>query len=83
MLAAIFVPQAKELWYDLGGGAGFVLSTLTSLYYPHLKAYLLDRTPTVLPALTEFAPRQLLITGLMTLWSVRLGYFLVTVRAVL
>ncbi|KAI0346556.1 DUF1295-domain-containing protein [Trametopsis cervina] len=80
LLAAIFVPQAKELWYDLGGGAGFVLSTLTSLYYPHLKSYLLDRTttPAVLPALTEFAPRQLVITGLMTLWSVRLGYFLVT-----
>lgn len=79
-LALVFVPQANELWYDLGGGLGFVLSTSLSLYYPSLKAIVWDRIPdATLPSLTDFAPRQILCTALMTLWAIRLGTFLVTV----
>ncbi|KAI0806317.1 hypothetical protein BC629DRAFT_1437762 [Irpex lacteus] len=78
-LAAIFVPQANELWYDLGGGLGFLSTTLLSLYYPSLKAKFWQHLPgAVLPNITDFAPRQILLTTLMTLWSGRLGYFLVT-----
>lgn len=79
-MAAIFVPQANELWYDLGGGLGFLSTTLLSLYYPSLKEKFWQHLPgAVLPNITDFAPRQILLTTLMTLWSGRLGYFLVTV----
>lgn len=82
-MAAIFVPQAKELWYDLGGGLGFLSTTLVSLYYPSLKAKLWDNTPhAAMPSMTDFAPRQIALTAFMTLWSARLGYFLVTVRQI-
>ncbi|KAI0091359.1 hypothetical protein BDY19DRAFT_935324 [Irpex rosettiformis] len=78
VMAAIFVPQAKELWYDLGGGLGFLSTTLLSLYYPSLKAKFWDNLPGALvPSITDFAPRQILLTALMTMWSARLGYFLV------
>ncbi|KAH9928668.1 uncharacterized protein B0H18DRAFT_1000059, partial [Fomitopsis serialis] len=42
-LAVIFVPQANEKFYDLGGALGFVTSTFTSLYYPSMKANLPPR----------------------------------------
>ncbi|KZT29793.1 DUF1295-domain-containing protein [Neolentinus lepideus HHB14362 ss-1] len=77
VLAAIFVPQANEKYYDLGGALGFLSTTLVSLYYPSLKAKLWDRLPVPVPALTTFAPRQLLATACLGLWSARLGSFLV------
>lgn len=80
VLAAIFVPQAKELWYDLGGGLGFVLSAYLSLYYPSLKTKFWTTLPdATLPSIMDFAPRQILCTALMTMWSIRLGTFLVQV----
>lgn len=55
-------------------------TTLLSLYYPSLRAKFWDQLPgAVLPNITDFAPRQVLLTTLMALWSARLGYFLVTV----
>ncbi|TFK45806.1 DUF1295-domain-containing protein [Heliocybe sulcata] len=78
ILAAIFVPQANEKYYDLGGALGFLSTTFVSLYYPALKAKFWDRLPVALPSLTSFAPRQLLITACFGIWSARLGSFLVT-----
>jgi len=75
--SAIFVPQANEKFYDLCGAAGFLTTTATSLYFPTLKAKLWDKADIALPKLTSFAPRQLLISAALGIWSVRLGSFLV------
>ena len=81
VLAMIFVPQANEKYYDLGGAAGFLSTTFISLYYPSLKAKFWTRIPgATLPNISSFAPRQLLITACLSLWSLRLGGFLVSVR---
>ena len=79
--AAVFVPQANEKFYDLAGAAGFLSTTFVSLYYPSIRDKFWNRVPgATLPHLTSFAPRQLLLTACLSLWSVRLGSFLVTVR---
>ncbi|PCH42306.1 DUF1295-domain-containing protein [Wolfiporia cocos MD-104 SS10] len=79
VLALIFVPQANEKFYDLGGALGFLSTSVVSLYYPFLKAKYWDRIPSAtIPPLSSFAPRQLLLTAALTAWSVRLGGFLVT-----
>ncbi|KAJ3554543.1 hypothetical protein NM688_g3052 [Phlebia brevispora] len=79
VLAIIFVPQANEKYYDFGGAAGFLSTTLVSLYYPSLRAKFWDRIPdAMLPNLTSFAPRQLLLSACVGVWSVRLGTFLAT-----
>ncbi|KAI0768101.1 DUF1295-domain-containing protein [Trametes elegans] len=76
-LALVFVPQANEKYYDLGGSLGFVSTTLISLYYPHLKLKYWDRVPnTRLPPITSFAPRQLLLSAAVLAWTTRLGSFL-------
>ncbi|KAH9966250.1 DUF1295-domain-containing protein [Lactifluus volemus] len=78
ILAAIFVPQANEMWYDFGGSLGFLSTTVVSLYYPTLKARLWDGAAHVpFPPLFSFAPRQLLLTTALGIWTVRLGSFLV------
>jgi len=74
ILALIFVPQQNEKYYDLGGAAGFLSTTVVSLYYPALRAKYLNGTP--LPALSSFAPRQLLLSAALGIWSARLGTFL-------
>ena len=80
MLALIFVPQANEKFYDLGGAMGFLTSTFVSLYYPSLKAKFWYKLPNAqLPPITSFAPRQLLLSAAVVAWSTRLGSFLVTV----
>lgn len=80
VLAVIFVPQANEKYYDLGGALGFLTSTFVSLYYPSLKARYWYNLPGVqLPPITSFAPRQLLLSAAVVAWSTRLGSFLVTV----
>ncbi|KAG6914993.1 hypothetical protein DXG01_014027 [Tephrocybe rancida] len=77
LLALIFVPQQSEMFYDLGGALGFLSTTFVSLYYPFLKAKFYDRLPgAVLPALTSFAPRQLLLSAALGVWTVRLGSYL-------
>ncbi|KDR79009.1 hypothetical protein GALMADRAFT_244736 [Galerina marginata CBS 339.88] len=76
IFALIFVPQQNETYYDLGGAVGWVSTTFVSLYYPALKAKFWDGIPGALPALSSFAPRQLLITAAVGVWSVRLGSFL-------
>ncbi|EIM91013.1 DUF1295-domain-containing protein [Stereum hirsutum FP-91666 SS1] len=76
-LAAIFVPQANEKYYDLGGSLGFLSTAFVSLYYPQLKSSVLERRLVPLPALSSFAPRQLLLTAALGIWSARLGSFLV------
>ncbi|KAH9945285.1 uncharacterized protein BXZ73DRAFT_86800 [Epithele typhae] len=77
VLAAIFVPQKNEMYYDLGGAAGFVSTTLLSLYYPHLKAKFWDHKPFAsLPPMTSFAPRQIVLNLAIIAWTTRLGSFL-------
>jgi len=77
VLAAIFVPQANEKWYDLGGALGFLSTTFVSLYYPTLKARYWEGANVPFPTLSSFAPRQLLLTASLVIWTVRLGSFLV------
>lgn len=74
--AAIFVPLKDEKFYDLTGALTFLSTTFISLYYPSLKAKFWDKTISSLPSLLTFAPRQLLATAALTIWSVRLGSFL-------
>jgi len=71
LLGAIFVPLQEDRFYDLSGTFGFLSTTFISLYYPALRA----RVP--LPPLRSFAPRQLLLTAALGIWSARLGSFLV------
>ena len=78
--AAIFVPQKDEKYYDLFGMLGFLSTTATSLYYPSLKARYILGKDVPLPSITSFAPRQLLISGCLVLWSSRLGTFLFSVN---
>lgn len=79
VFAAIFVPQQNEKFYDLGGAIGWMSSTAISLYYPSLKAKFWDGVPGALPRLSSFAPRQILLTAAVGLWSLRLGSFLAMV----
>ncbi|KAJ7645386.1 hypothetical protein B0H17DRAFT_1104079 [Mycena rosella] len=76
LLAMIFVPQQNEKYYDLGGAAGFLSTTYISLYYPALRAKFLDGKPGPLPSIMSFAPRQLLLSAALGIWSMRLGSFL-------
>ena len=69
------------MFYDLGGAAGFISTTLVSLYYPHFKSKYWDRVPgATIPPVTSFAPRQMLLNAAILAWSTRLGTFLFTVR---
>lgn len=79
VLAAVFVPQANEKWYDLGGSLGFLSTTFVSLYYPTLKAKYWEGASVSFPPLSSFAPRQQLLTAILVIWTVRLGSFLVRV----
>lgn len=79
VLAAVFVPQANEMYYDLGGALGFLSTTFVSLYYPSLKAKYWHGANIPFPPLSSFAPRQLLLSAALGIWSLRLGSFLVKV----
>ncbi|KAG5354141.1 hypothetical protein C0989_007504 [Termitomyces sp. Mn162] len=81
VFALVFVPQQNEKYYDLCGALGFLSTTFVSLYYPSLKAKFLDGIPGPLPALSSFAPRQLLLSAALGIWTARLGSFL-ALRAV-
>lgn len=80
MFALIFVPQQNDKYYDLGGAIGWASTTFISLYYPALRAKFWDGIPGPLPALSSFAPRQLLLSAAIGIWSFRLGSFLAMVR---
>ncbi|KAJ7880977.1 hypothetical protein B0H14DRAFT_2705653 [Mycena olivaceomarginata] len=66
LLALIFVPQQNEKYYDLGGAAGFLSTTFVSLKF-------LDGRAGPLPSVWSFAPRQLLLSVAIGIWSARLG----------
>ncbi|KAJ7116467.1 hypothetical protein C8R44DRAFT_792616 [Mycena epipterygia] len=76
LLAMIFVPQQNEKYYDLGGAAGFLSTAFVSLYYPALRSKFIDGKLGPLPSIMSFAPRQLLLSAALGIWSVRLGSFL-------
>ncbi|KAL1746092.1 hypothetical protein HDZ31DRAFT_81493 [Schizophyllum fasciatum] len=74
VFALYSVPQQTDIFYDLAGSLGFLSTTFVSLYYPHLKAKL-NGQPGSLPSLLSFAPRQLLLCGALSIWTIRLGIF--------
>ncbi|KAJ7183212.1 hypothetical protein C8R46DRAFT_1066275 [Mycena filopes] len=76
LLAAVFVPLQEDRYYDLGGAAGFLSTTFVSLYYPALRSKFIAGVPGPLPSIWSFAPRQLLLSAALGIWSVRLGSFL-------
>jgi len=76
LFALIFVPQQNDIFYDLGGAVGWLSTTLLSLYYPAWKDKFYYHVPGSLPALSSFAPRQLLVTAAVGIWALRLGSFL-------
>lgn len=77
VFASIFVPQQNEKYYDLCGSITWALSTLASLYYPSLKKKYWDVVPNAsLSPLSSFTARQLLLSGAVCIWTMRLGYFL-------
>lgn len=55
-------------------------TTWISLYYPALKAKYIHGVNLPLPPLGSFAPRQLLLSAALGIWSFRLGSYLATVR---
>jgi steroid 5-alpha reductase family enzyme len=75
--AAIFVPLESERLYDFSGCIGFLSATYVSLYYPSLKAKFIDKTLELLPGISSLAPRQILVSAALSVWSIRLGSFLV------
>jgi len=79
VFALIFVPQQNEMFFDLGGAVGWLSTTVLSLYYPALEDKFYYGAPGPLPALSSFAPRQLLISAAVGIWSIRLGSFLAKV----
>ncbi|KAF8235767.1 DUF1295-domain-containing protein [Tricholoma matsutake] len=81
LFALIFVPQENDKFYDLGGTLGFLSSTFLSLYYPALISKFIDGIPAALPALSTFAPRQLLLSAALGIWTLRMGSFL-TLRSI-
>ncbi|KAF9066404.1 hypothetical protein BDP27DRAFT_1297452 [Rhodocollybia butyracea] len=77
LFALAFVPQHNEKYYDLGGAIGFISTTLVSLYYPSLKQSYTQRQLIPLAPLSSFAPRQLMLSAALAIWTARLGTFLV------
>jgi len=78
VLGALYaIPAQDELFYDLFGCLTFLSAAGWSLYGPAIKAVYWDRLPAAtLPPITAFAPRQIIMTAGLALWSVRLGSFL-------
>ncbi|PPR03077.1 hypothetical protein CVT24_012390 [Panaeolus cyanescens] len=74
--ALLWVPQQEDRFYDLCGSIGWLSTAALSLYYPSLKAKFWDGLPVSLPAITSFAPRQILLTAALGIWSARLGVYL-------
>ena len=65
------------MYYDFAGALGFLSTAVVSLYYPALRERFWNRTSGVgFPSIGSFAPRQLLATAALSMWSLRLGSFL-------
>lgn len=79
MFASIFVPLQNEKYFDFCGALGWLSSTFISLYYPTLKARLVEGKLIPFSPPSSFGPRQLLLSGALSLWSLRLGSFLTMV----
>ncbi|KIJ10800.1 hypothetical protein PAXINDRAFT_85504 [Paxillus involutus ATCC 200175] len=78
-LASVFVPRAEDRFYDLSGAAGFLTTTLVSIYYPFVRSRLpfLGASNGAVPlSHLCLAPRQLLLTEAVVMWTGRLGAFL-------
>lgn len=73
------MPRQNDIFYDLGGAIGWMSSTLISLYYPSLKLKFWDGVQGPLPGISSFAPRQILLSAAVGIWSLRLGSFLAMV----
>lgn len=81
VLASFFVPRAEDRFFDLSGAAGFVITTLVSIYYPTSLARGRSVGSLQLPvpfsdSRVQLAPRQLLLTASLVVWTGRLGAFL-------
>ncbi|KAF8640238.1 hypothetical protein AX16_010134 [Volvariella volvacea WC 439] len=76
VFAALLVPRQDDRFYDLGGSIGWLSTAFVSLYYPNLRAYFTTGQFGPLPPLTSFAPRQLLVTAALSIWSARMGAYL-------
>ncbi|CCA71256.1 hypothetical protein PIIN_05195 [Serendipita indica DSM 11827] len=77
--ASIFVPLKSEKYYDFLGGTGHIIAAGISLYGPTLYQHLAASKPLAtyrFPALSTFAPRQLVITAAFGFWAARLAVFL-------
>ncbi|KAF5359375.1 hypothetical protein D9756_003244 [Leucocoprinus leucothites] len=80
LFALVFVPQQNDKYYDLSGAIGWISTTFISLYYPALKTKFWDGVPGPLSPLSTFAPRQLLLSAAVGIWSFRLGSFLAVAK---
>ncbi|KAK7452189.1 hypothetical protein VKT23_012292 [Stygiomarasmius scandens] len=76
LFALIFVPQQNDKFYDFGGAVGYLSTAFVSLYYPTIRASISAGQLLPLPPLSSFAPRQLLLTAALGIWTTRLGTFL-------
>lgn len=76
LFASIFVPQHNDKFYDLCGSVGYLSTIGMSLYFPALKAKYLEGTLASLPSILSFAPRQVLVSAALGLWTARLGTYL-------
>lgn len=81
VFASVFVPQHNDKFYDLCGSVGYLSTIGVSLYYPALKAKYLEGTLASLPSILSFAPRQVLVSAALGLWTARLGTYLASVRS--
>ncbi|KAF4571173.1 hypothetical protein EYR40_007644 [Pleurotus pulmonarius] len=76
LFASIFVPQHNDKFYDLCGSLGYLSTIGVSLYYPALRAKYLEGTLASLPSILSFAPRQVLVSAALGLWTARMGTYL-------
>lgn len=65
----------SDRFYDLSGSLTYLSCTVLSLYFPALRARSLAASqgfPTpAWPKLTDFHPRQLILSGLTAIWAAR------------
>lgn len=81
--AAAAIPSIffqTERYYDLSGSLTYLSCAALSLYFPAYRARSLAAAEglpiPVWPKITDFHPRQLILSGLTALWAARLGSFL-------
>lgn len=77
--AAVAIPLQTEKFYDFAGGLGYISSTLVSLYYPTIRSYIGNGPRLPFPPLSSHAPRQLIVSAMVLIWSIRLSSMLAQV----